>query len=316
MQRRGLDADGILLNAGLDADVVDSPGQRIDSDALAYVIQQLWRELQDESMSLSPSVIPPGSFYLMGKIAIHEPNLGKALQMAAWFMGMATDAYRVELDIRDSSARLGIVLQDPSFDPDRLLAGMLLMAYHRFASWLIAENITLNEVAFNFPPPEEVREYSYLYPGNHLFEASWLGFTFPRRFLDCETRQDAGALKLFMRRCPREFFQRPRTDFSLSSEIQLLLGKRFNEGFPSIEVAAELMHMTKRTLIRKLKEEGTSYQQIKDRVRRDKAIRLLTLNTLSVGQIAEKLGFSDSAVFARAFKGWTGASPSQYRRDR
>lgn len=186
---------------------------------------------------------------------------------------------------------------------------------HRFASWLIAENITLNEVAFDFPPPEEVREYSYLYPGKHLFDASWLGFTFPKRFLDCEIRQDAGALKLFMRRCPREFFQQPRTDFSLSSEIQLLLGKRFNEGLPSIEVAAELMHMTKRTLIRKLKEEGTSYQQIKDRLRRDKAVRLLSLNTLSVGQIAEKLGFSDSAVFARAFKAWTGASPSDYRRD-
>ncbi|TXS90265.1 AraC family transcriptional regulator [Parahaliea maris] len=315
VNRCGLDADSIFANAGIDAGWIDKPSKRVDSDSLASVIQQLWRELQDESMSLSPSVIPPGSFYLMGKIAIHEPNLGKALGMAAWFMGMATDAYRVELEVGSENTRLSIVMQDPSFDPDHLLSEMLIMAYHRFASWLIAENITLSEVAFNYPPPKQVREYSYLFPGNHTFDASWLGFTFPGRFLDCETRQDAAALKLFMRRSPREFFEQPRTDFSLSSDIQLLLGKRFNEGLPSIETTADIMHMTKRTLIRKLKEEGTSYQQIKDRVRRNKAVRLLSHNTLSVGQVAEKLGFSDSAVFARAFKGWTGQSPSDYRRN-
>ena len=89
--------------------------------------------------------------------------------------------------------------------------------------------------------------------------------------------------------------------------------RRFSQGFPSIDAAADVMHMTKRTLIRKLKEEGTSYQKLKDRVRRDRAIYLLTKHTLSVGEVAEKVGFSDSAVFARAFKSWTGSSPREYR---
>jgi AraC-like DNA-binding protein len=71
--------------------------------------------------------------------------------------------------------------------------------------------------------------------------------------------------------------------------------------------------MTKRTMIRKLKEEGTSYQKIKDLVRRDRAVYYLTRRGLLVGEVAEKVGFSDSAVFARAFKTWTGLSPREYR---
>ncbi|WOX07024.1 AraC family transcriptional regulator [Microbulbifer pacificus] len=313
IERCGLDANKIFQRIGLSPEIVDSPGIRVDSGLLAKVVRELWRQLQDESMSLSPSVIPPGSFYLLGKMAIHEPNLEKALRLATWFMGMATDAYRIELDVRGEHTDLRIILKDRTFDPNHLLGEMLVMAYHRFASWLIAENISLITVAFDYPPPPQVREYCYLFPGDHVFDASWLGFTFPSRFLRHQIRQDASSLKLFMRSSPREFFQQPRTDFSVSSEIQLLLVKQFKDGIPSLEGIASLLRMNQRTLIRKLKDEGTSYQQIKDSVRQDKAERLLSLNTLSVSLVAEKLGFSDSAVFARAFKTWTGLSPSDYR---
>jgi AraC-like DNA-binding protein len=65
--------------------------------------------------------------------------------------------------------------------------------------------------------------------------------------------------------------------------------------------------------MRKLKGEGTSFQQIKERVRRDRAIYFLTNRSCSIATIAEKVGFSDAAVFARAFKSWTGMSPKDYR---
>lgn len=73
------------------------------------------------------------------------------------------------------------------------------------------------------------------------------------------------------------------------------------------------MHMTKRTLMRRLKEEGTTYQQLKDRVRRDRAVTLLRDHVLSVSAVAEAVGFSDAAVFARSFRKWTGTSPREFR---
>ena len=107
----------------------------------------------------------------------------------------------------------------------------------------------------------------------------------------------------------------PTTDFSVAFGLQKRLKSQLSYGFPVIEDAAKTLHMTKRTLMRKLKEEGTSYQQIKDLVRRDRAIYLLTQHSMPLGDIAEAVGFSDPAVFARAFKGWTGVSPREYRLD-
>jgi len=73
------------------------------------------------------------------------------------------------------------------------------------------------------------------------------------------------------------------------------------------------LNMTSRTLRRKLKEEGESYQQIKDRVRCDIAIRLLTEESLTVAETGELIGFTEQAAFCRAFKSWTGVPPSAYQ---
>jgi AraC-like DNA-binding protein len=116
-----------------------------------------------------------------------------------------------------------------------------------------------------------------------------------------------------MHACPVLLFLRPKSDFSLTSELQLLLDNRIKDGLPTIEQAAEYLHLTKRTLNRKLKDEGTSFQQIKDIVRRDRAINYLTRHPLCVATVAEKVGFSDPAVFSRAFKTWTGLPPREYR---
>jgi AraC-like DNA-binding protein len=71
--------------------------------------------------------------------------------------------------------------------------------------------------------------------------------------------------------------------------------------------------MSAATLNRKLKAEQRSFQQIKDDLRYNKAQRLLRDTTLSVDQIADQLGYSDASNFAKAFKGWSGSSPSQFR---
>ena len=74
------------------------------------------------------------------------------------------------------------------------------------------------------------------------------------------------------------------------------------------------MHMTSRTLIRKLQTDGTSFQSIKDDLRRDIAIRHLSVGEKSIEAIAHEVGFSSAANFHRAFQRWTGNTPSSYRR--
>ena len=81
---------------------------------------------------------------------------------------------------------------------------------------------------------------------------------------------------------------------------------------PNIDQIASQLHMTAQTLHRNLKREGTSYQHIKDSIRRDIAVSKLVKDRLPVKQVAEIVGFSESRSFTRAFKHWTGLSPREY----
>ncbi|MDN6888112.1 AraC family transcriptional regulator, partial [Variovorax sp. CAN2819] len=81
-----------------------------------------------------------------------------------------------------------------------------------------------------------------------------------------------------------------------------------------LATTADVLHMSVSTLQRHLATEGTSFQALKDQLRRDLAIVRLNTSTVPLAALAEELGFADSAAFQRAFKTWTGGAPGSYRR--
>lgn len=309
----GLDIEQMMQDAGIDRRVVGDPGARVSNESLARLVVDVLDGLQDEAMDQSENGIPRGAFHMMGKVAVGELNLRRALLQSAKFYAMVTDAYRVTLEESGELAILRFNMKSSQYSRYKLFAEITLMAWHRMACWLIGENVVLHDVFFDYPAPAYVAEYSYLYPGRHVFEVDFLGFSFGRAFLEREVRQSRQALQLFISHCPEELFTQPKGDFSVSSDLKRLLGKSLLEGFPRIDEAADRLHMTKRTLIRKLRAEGTSYQELKDLVRRDRAIFLLNERSLTVSAVAEAVGFSDPATFARSFRSWTGVSPREYR---
>jgi AraC-like DNA-binding protein len=74
--------------------------------------------------------------------------------------------------------------------------------------------------------------------------------------------------------------------------------------------------MTPQTLRRRLQEEGHGFQAIKDNLRRDMSIEYLARPDLTLIEIAERVGFSETSTFHRAFKSWTGVAPGEYRLSR
>ena len=95
----------------------------------------------------------------------------------------------------------------------------------------------------------------------------------------------------------------------VESAIEPLLGS----GEVSIDRVARELGMSRQTLYRRLKAEGTTFEELLDAKRRQLAVRYLALDRSSVKAAAYKLGFSDPAAFSRAFKRWTGTSPSSFR---
>jgi AraC-like DNA-binding protein len=85
------------------------------------------------------------------------------------------------------------------------------------------------------------------------------------------------------------------------------------QGEPRREVVAQTLHLSQRTLQRRLQEEGTSYQQLLDDTRRELAEQYLGQVDLTLLEVAYLLGFADPSNFFRAFRRWFGETPGEYR---
>jgi AraC-like DNA-binding protein len=85
-------------------------------------------------------------------------------------------------------------------------------------------------------------------------------------------------------------------------------------GGSDVADVARAMHMSGRTLQRRLEQEGITFSEVLDRARLDVAKRALAEPSTTLTDVALQLGFSDLATFTRAFKRWTGMPPGQWRR--
>lgn len=99
----------------------------------------------------------------------------------------------------------------------------------------------------------------------------------------------------------------------ISHKVRTYLAPRLADN-PDIDAVAAALHFSRRTLTRRLNREGSSFLQIKDRLRRSVALQLLIKDRLAVETIALRVGLSDLSTFHRSFKKWTGTTPLAYQR--
>lgn len=98
------------------------------------------------------------------------------------------------------------------------------------------------------------------------------------------------------------------------AEVEQRLESALESGDVGIDRIARDLGYSRQTLYRRLKAEGTTYEQLLDGLRRRLALRFVREQGLPVKEAAYRLGFSDPAAFSRAFKRWTGTSPGEMRR--
>ena len=105
-----------------------------------------------------------------------------------------------------------------------------------------------------------------------------------------------------------------RAGHDLTTFLRRFIASSLADGEPTIKGATAATDMTRRTLQRRLKDEGCSYRQLVEEVRLGTAIRLLVRPGMKLADIGRALGYSDPAHFTRAFRRWTGETPSTFRR--
>jgi AraC-like DNA-binding protein len=291
--------------------LLDEPRARVAPEQFARLMQLLWEKLADEYMGFGRTRSKPGTFAMMCYALIHCHTLEKALTRGTLFYSLFDEAPVITLSREGDWARLTV--DDSTLqDPDHFLVESLLVIWHRLASWLIGQRIRLQEATFRHAEPEHSAEYDLLFPNPRRFGAGSTSLLFQARYLAMPLLQDERTLKHFLEHSPADLLARPDGGDSLISQIRRLLG-RDCASWPDLEAVAQQLHMSPQTLRRHLREEGSSFQELKDHLRRDLAIYHLGRDNLAIQDIAEQLGFSEPSAFHRAFKKWTGLTPGAYR---
>lgn len=317
MARAGCDPAPLLAAAGIAPDRLADPAARIPLAGYAELYNRVALALDDEAFGLFSAPLRCGSFEFLAYSVVSARSLGEALQRLSRFLRVLLPDMTVSVERHGNHAWLRIAETSPlaptRADPGRVFAfEWLLRLIHGLACWLAGRGLALDAVAFPYPPPPHAADYTLIYTANSSFGAERLEARLQANLLDLPVRRDEAALAAFLAGAPGRIATLYRRDRDTVLAVRDLLRDAL-PALPDLATVAVALHLSPRSLHRRLAEEGANFRQIKDALRRDLALARLAKSDAPVAVIAAELGYADPSAFYRAFVEWTGQAPSEYR---
>lgn len=281
---------------------------------MARLFRLVQQELDDEFMGFTAQPCKYGIFDMLCELLCQCNTLGELVEKATHFYHLITDAIKIQLNVEGNTAELSFSLQQPELDQGHFLTEYLMVIWHRFPSWYIGESVRLRETHFIHPAPGHRDELQIMFPGKLSFARPSNKLIFDALYLDKPLIRSNRELAVFLANHPTDIMTIPGEDSSLEAQIErsIMSASHGPLTFPKTDELAKQMNISALTLYRRLQQEGTSYQKIKDHVRREVAINKLVKEKLSVDEVSEIVGFAEPRSFTRAFKHWTGLTPRNY----
>lgn len=321
LARRGIDPQPLL--AATDIDIADS-ANRVPIERYAELYNRINRRLDDEGFGLFAQPMRAGSFEFLCRSTISAPTLAEALHRASRFLRIVLPDLAVAVRRAQGRAELVIAesrrLADDPDDPGRIFAfEWLLRLLHGLACWLAGRGLALDSVIFPYRKPAHFADYALIFTADSRFAPTVPGgvgtlvAAFNANLLDLPVRRDEAALTAFLDGAPGKITTLYRRDREMVIRVRDLLRAAMPATLSLDDIAGQL-HLSPRTIHRRLENEGSSFRTIKDALRRDMALARLTKTRDPIAQVAADLGYTDASAFYRAFVEWTGMAPVHYRR--
>lgn len=313
-RRRGLDTDELIAIVGLDqALLADATGLVLPAVHMGLcnlVIERIGNDGGSFEIGLELPLTTHGS---LGFALLCSATLREGMELAKRFWQLRERT--ADLQIFEHGDHIVLEISTTLGLPPVLRQAFLecvLTVVSRAVQLLLGEKEKIGELVLPGPEPAYYARYRDLLPparyGMQAFQ-----FRVPLDLLDKPLLfANKEVLQHAIAQCEREcaLLEQPNHDLLDSVRAALVLT---HNGYPNQDVLADSLHMSLRTLRRKLQMSGTSYKLLLEGARLRDALLLLETTALSIQDIAERLGYLNPTNFARAFRQWTGRAPREYR---
>ncbi|HEY1999067.1 AraC family transcriptional regulator [Paraburkholderia sp.] len=310
---RGVDVDALLVAAGIAPHMLKTPKSRVSSAQYGALWAGIARALDDEFFGQDSHPMRCGSFIAMTQTALTARTGAQALARAVGFMRLVLDDLSAHVTADTGRVRITFTHREDKPPPTMFAYATYFIVIYGLMCWLVGRRIPLLGARFRCAAPSAAHEYRLMFCDDMRFGQAHSYVDLSAQFLALPVIQTTKSIKPFLRDAPGSFVVKYRNPESLAARIRKMLRALPMSSWPAADQMAQRLHAAEATMRRHLKQEGYTYQSIKDDLRRDIAIGELQDSTRTIAEIAMRVGFAEPSAFHRAFRKWTGMRPTDYR---
>jgi AraC-like DNA-binding protein len=298
---------------GIELKNFGNPDTRVPNDIVMHALGESVRLWADPLLGMKAGEqFDQADFDLLEYAARAAPNFGEAMAVIARYLRVMNEATEARLIVEGDDAmwRLrsidGVVMPPAAND-------FAVVSSIAFSQRNTAVYVPPREIWVVHERPDYAAEYERRYQAPVRFGAPYNALLMDRSRLDVPMKHTSPDMAAAFEDQIKRVFDKIQNHEGLPGRVRWEIAEQFRGGSASMEKTAKKLAMGVTTLRRKLEEEGTTFSDIVDGLRKELAERHLAGSHVSVSEVAFLLGFSDVRAFGRAFRRWTGQSPTEFR---
>jgi AraC-like DNA-binding protein len=311
---KGADAAMLTRNAGIEPGALGDPDGRVPMASYVRLMRAAKTAVQDPALGLHfGEAYEMRDISVVGVAAAPAGNISGGLGPLNRFARLAVEAgHHGEERFRLVERGKEVWLEDRRSDPD---------AFHELTESTFARIVTtmrrsgaaglLRKVHFTHSAPAYRDEYQRIFGVPLQFRSRWNALGFDREMLGRAVAAPPGYLHGVMTKHAETLLGKLDRDKSFAHRVEQELTMLLPAGGGSAEAVAAKLSMSRQTLFRRLKAEGSSFERLSRELKTRLAVEYLRNGRTPIAQAAHQLGFADRASFSKAFKRWTGRSPGE-----
>ena len=255
---------------------------------------------------------------LIGQITQNCQTVKQAIQYCCDFANLGCSVLPMSLEEEENSYKVVInpdmtwaILSDKTYM--QTVNGVLAFSIREIESLILQKKSAL-KVHLPWIKPTDSSEYTRIFNTDVYFEQSEIAIYLDKKHVESTViNADYDLLRILVTHAEQKI-QQLSSENGFSEIVRQSLVKLIKPEFPTIDQVAAHLNMSARTLQRKLKQEGLTFQKMLNELRNDLAISYLKRDDLSIKEISYLLNYSEPSTFVRSFKSWSGSTPTAYRK--